>query len=143
MSRSCPIVLAATLLAVFAVAGTAWAQAQESELKTSGEHWPAWLSASASPCERDKLTPRLRKEFDTLLVSHQTRILILGRDLYTRQLEFDALQDLNDQDERLPGLLEEMTGLRHSMQQEDALFTTTVKTRFGLDLSNSGQCAAH
>ncbi|MEF2146329.1 MAG: hypothetical protein V3573_12865 [Desulfovibrionaceae bacterium] len=89
------------------------------------------------------MTPRLRKEFDTLLVSHQTRILILGRDLYTRQLEFDALQDLNDQDERLPGLLEEMTGLRHSMQQEDALFTTTVKTRFGLDLSNSGQCAAH
>lgn len=136
MTKSHPIFLTATLLAVLCAAATAYAQENENQ-----SAWSALFGVRSSNCAGGDLPITLRQEFQTLLQIHQERIVDLGQQLYARQLEYDALADSQTSNVALDGLDREMQELRTRMFEEDDRFTKTAKHRFGLNISGGLQCA--
>ena len=142
MTRPHPLLLTAAILAVFCAAAAA--HAQEGDAPAS---WTALFGVHSATCSGGDLPDEQRRQFMSLLVQHQQRLGELGRQLYTRQLEYDALSDASDAGEKeAPGQLKElqkeMQHLRKVMVDEDNTFAQAAKKRFGLNISGGLHCAA-
>lgn len=139
MTRPHPLLLTAAILAV--LCATAAAHAQEGDVPAS---WIALFGVHSPTCSGGDLPEEQRRQFMSLLVQHQQRLGELGRQLYARQLEYDALSDAGEEEapSQLKALQKEMQNLRKVMVDEDNTFAQTARKRFGLDISGGRHCAA-
>ncbi|MGE4293999.1 MAG: hypothetical protein AB7E32_17565, partial [Desulfovibrio sp.] len=139
MIRTHPLLITPALLAALCAAASAQAHEGDAPQPRS-----ALFGVHSATCKGGDLPDDQRRQFMELLLQHQRRLSDLGRQLYSRQLEYDALSDAADQEEtgKLDRLRHEMQSLRKVMVDEDNDFAQAVKRRFGLDISGGLQCAA-
>ncbi|WP_022662345.1 hypothetical protein [Paucidesulfovibrio longus] len=139
MTRPHPLLLTAALLAVLCAAAAA--HAQDGDAPAS---WTALFGVHSATCSGGDLPEEQRRQFMALLVQHQQRLGELGRQLYSRQLEYDALSDTGEEEKpgQLKELQKEMQQLRKVMVDEDNTFAQAARKRFGLNISGGLHCAA-
>lgn len=129
-----PLLLTATLLALLCAAA---AQAQDNQ---GSAPWAALLGLRETPCVGKMLPTKQRKEFMQLKREHEDLRRKLGRELYTRQLEYDVYSRSPQRQKDLDELADAMQRLRQKLVHEDQRFCSVVQERFGLDISKNLHC---